>query len=123
MSECEQFEAHYPIGTRARLAYELLLQAGQSKCDVVRMGRQHIRKGVMTMRRQKTGVPSNVEITSRVQAAIDAIPESNYLTFRSGIRKLLPRLPECSSSSQQPQALLFDLRARRLSARGGMPLL
>ena len=40
-AECEQFEAFYPIGTRARLAYELLLQAGQSRCDVVRMGRQH----------------------------------------------------------------------------------
>jgi integrase len=81
MPECEQFEAHHPIGSRARLAYELLLQAGQSKCDVVRMGRQHIRKGMMTMRRQKTGVPFNVEITPRLQAAIDAMPASNHLTF------------------------------------------
>jgi hypothetical protein len=66
-SECEQFEEHHAVGTRARLAYELLLQAGQSKCDVVRMGRQHIRKGMMTMRRQKTGVPFNVEITPRLE--------------------------------------------------------
>ena len=79
--ECEQFEVHHAVGTRGRLAYELLLQAGQSKCDVVRMGRQHIRKGMMTMRRQKTGVPFNVEITPRLQAAINAVPESNYLTF------------------------------------------
>jgi integrase len=80
-SECEQFEAYYPVGSRARLAYELLLQAGQSKCDVVRMGRQHVRKGMMTMRRQKTGVPFNVEITPRLQEAIDAMPASNHLTF------------------------------------------
>jgi hypothetical protein len=52
-AECEQFEAHHAVGTRARLASELLLQAGQSKCDVVRMGRQHVRKGMMTMKRQK----------------------------------------------------------------------
>jgi integrase len=80
-SECEQFEAHHAVGTRARLAYELLLQAGQSKCDVVRMGRQHIRKGMMTMRRQKTGVPFNVEITPRLKEAIDTMPASNHLTF------------------------------------------
>jgi integrase len=81
VSECEQFEAHHAVGTRARLAYELLLQAGQSKCDVVRMGRQHVRKRMMTMRRQKTGVSFNVEITPRLQEAIDAMPASNHLTF------------------------------------------
>ncbi|WP_298106487.1 tyrosine-type recombinase/integrase [Bradyrhizobium sp.] len=80
-AECEQFEKHHAIGSRARLAYELLLQAGQSRCDVVRMGRQHIRDGMMTMGRQKTGVPFNVEIMPRLQAAIDAMPASNHLTF------------------------------------------
>ena len=65
----------------ARLAYELLLQAGQSRCDVVRMGRQHIRGGMMTMSRQKTGVPFNVEVMPRLQAAIDAMPASNHLAF------------------------------------------
>jgi site-specific recombinase XerD len=35
----------------------------------------------MTMRRQKTGVAFNVEITPRLQAAIDAMPASNHLTF------------------------------------------
>jgi integrase len=80
-SECEQFESHHAIGTRARLAYELLLQAGQSKCDVVRMGRQHVRRGMMTMSRQKTGTPFNVEITPRLQEAIDAMPATNRLTF------------------------------------------
>ncbi|MCW2227211.1 tyrosine-type recombinase/integrase [Bradyrhizobium elkanii] len=79
--ECEQFEQHHAIGTRARLAYELLLQAGQSRCDVVRMGRQHIRNGMMTMGRQKTGVPFNVEVMPRLQAAVDAMPASDHLTF------------------------------------------
>jgi integrase len=80
-AECEQFEAYYPIGTRSRLAYELLLQAGQSRCDVVRMGRQHIRKGLLSMRRQKTGVEFSVTVMPRLQAAIDAMPASDHLTF------------------------------------------
>jgi hypothetical protein len=60
----------YPFGTRAQLAYELLLQASQSRCDVVRMGRQHMRQGMMSMRRQKTDVPFNVTIMPRLQTGI-----------------------------------------------------
>ena len=36
----------------------------------------------MTMGRQKTGVPFNVEIMPRLQAAMDAMPASNHLTFQ-----------------------------------------
>jgi site-specific recombinase XerD len=36
---------------------------------------------MMTMRRQKTGVPFNIEITPRLKEAIDAMPASNQLTF------------------------------------------
>jgi site-specific recombinase XerD len=80
-NECAQYEEHYPFGTRARLAYELLLQASQSRCDVVRMGRQHIRQGMMSMRLQKTDVPFNVKVMPRLQEAIDAMPASDHLTF------------------------------------------
>lgn len=79
--ECEQFESCHPLGTRARLAYELLLQAGQSRCDVVRMGRQHVRNGQISMKRQKTDVPFYVEVMPRLQAAIDAMAVSDHLTF------------------------------------------
>lgn len=79
--ECALFEQAHPVGSRARLAYELLLQAGQSRCDVVRMGRQHIRAGQLSMRRKKTDVPFYVEVMPRLQEAIDAMPASNHLTF------------------------------------------
>ena len=79
--ECSQFEAHHPIGTRARLAYELLLQVGHSRCDVVRMGRQHVRDGTLSLRRQKTGVPFDVTVMPMLQAAIDAMLPSDHLTF------------------------------------------
>jgi site-specific recombinase XerD len=79
--ECQQYEAHHKFGTRERLAYELLLQAGQSRCDVVRMGRQHVRNGMMTMGRQKTGVVFNVQVTPSLQQAIDAMPACDHLTY------------------------------------------
>jgi integrase len=40
-----QFEAVYSIGTRARLAFALLLYTGQRRGDVIRLGRQHVRDG------------------------------------------------------------------------------
>jgi integrase len=37
-----RFEATHPIGTKARLAFALLLYSGQRRGDVVKLGRQHI---------------------------------------------------------------------------------
>jgi integrase len=80
--ECRQFEARHALGTRARLAFELLLQVGQSRCDVVRMGRQHVRNGTLALRRQKTGVAFEVPLMEVLRDAVDAMPpgEGN-LTF------------------------------------------
>jgi site-specific recombinase XerD len=79
--ECRLFEAGHKLGTRARLAFELLLQVGQSRCDVVRMGRQHVRKGKLALKRQKTGVAFEVDVMQPLQDAIDAMGPSDNLTF------------------------------------------
>jgi integrase len=74
------FEARHPIGTRERLALELLLCTAQRRSDVVRMGRQHIRNGAIEVRQQKTGTTLAIPIHPDLQAALDAMP-SNHLTF------------------------------------------
>ena len=79
--ECSKFEAHHAIGTRARLAYELLLQVGQSRCDIVRMGCQHVRNGTLSLQRQKTKVPFDVPVMPALQEAIDAMPAGDHLVF------------------------------------------
>lgn len=48
--EIATFEARHPVGTKARLALALLLWTGQRRGDVVRLGRQHLRDGIITMR-------------------------------------------------------------------------
>lgn len=45
IEEVEQFQAHHPIGTKAHLALSLLLFTGVRRGDVVRLGRQMIRRG------------------------------------------------------------------------------
>jgi|GraSoiStandDraft_41_1057321.scaffolds.fasta_scaffold97980_2 integrase len=54
-SEIAQFEHRHPVGSRARLAFALLLYTGQRRSDVVRMGHQHIKDGGICVRQQKTG--------------------------------------------------------------------
>ena len=53
--EIDQFESHHPVGSRARLAFALLLYTGQRRSDVVRMGRQHLSDNAICVRQVKTG--------------------------------------------------------------------
>jgi integrase len=48
--EIAQFEAHHPVGSKPRLALGLAIYTGQRRGDVIRLGRQHIRDGVLTLR-------------------------------------------------------------------------
>jgi integrase len=54
-AEIAEFKRHHPVGSRARLAFALLLYTGQRRSDVVRMGHQHINDGAICVRQQKTG--------------------------------------------------------------------
>lgn len=42
------FEAHHPIGSRARLAFGLLLYTAQRRGDVIRMGPQHLKADLLS---------------------------------------------------------------------------
>ena len=75
-----QFEAHHPIGSKARLALALLLYTAQRRGDVIKLGRQHIRDGEITVRQQKTGATLVIPVDPRLQAILDATP-SGHLTF------------------------------------------
>jgi integrase len=80
-AEIEQFEACWPIGTKPRLAFELLLYTAQRRSDVVRMGRQHLRPGgLIWVKQQKTGAELEIPIHPLLQQAIDGCPAEN-LTF------------------------------------------
>jgi integrase len=78
--EIAQFEAHHPIGSKARLALALLLYTAQRRSDVVKMGRQHVRGGVVHVRQQKTGTMLAIPVHPALQAVLDATP-SEHLTF------------------------------------------
>src|SRR5215831_10944016 len=78
--EITQFEAHHHIGTKPRLALALLLYTGERRSDVVKMGRQHIKDGVLTVKQQKTGKALAIPVHPDLQVVLDATP-SEHLTF------------------------------------------
>jgi integrase len=79
-AEIDTYQAHHPIGTTARLALALLLGTGQRRSDVVRMGRQHVISGSITIRQSKTGKRLVIPIIDELRAAIEALP-TDHLTF------------------------------------------
>jgi integrase len=74
------FETKHPIGTRERLAFALLLYTAQRRADVIKLGRQHLRDGLLHVRQSKTGKPLAIPLHTELRAALDATP-SEHLTF------------------------------------------
>ena len=96
------YEAHWPVGTKPRLALALLLYTGQRRSDVVRMGRQHVRDGAIEVRQVKTGtqllIPLHPALAGQIAAQTDRLtflmtdegvsarpytPNGFYMRFRS----------------------------------------
>lgn len=80
VEEVRKFEEKHPLGTKARLALALLLFTGQRRGDVVRMGRQHVRDGFLTVRQEKTGAALTLPLLPELQEVLDAGPLGN-MTF------------------------------------------
>jgi integrase len=86
--ECAIFEARWPLGTRERLAFDVLLYTGLRRGDAVRLGRPHVKNGIATIRtekhpKNKPGEIVMLPILPPLQASIDAGPCGD-LTFICG---------------------------------------
>jgi integrase len=80
------YEAAHSIGTKARLALALGLHTGQRRGDVIRMGRQHIRDGILHVRQEKTGIALDIPVHPELRAIIDATSGDHlsFLTTKAG---------------------------------------
>ena len=131
-----RFEAKHPIGTKARLAFAFLLYTGQRRGDVVRIGRQHVHNGVLTIDQGKTegGEEAHLEIPvhPKLHEIIDATPTVGVKTFlvthfgkpytRARIRQLVSRAMRRSRMSGRVGARLdarrpLDGSPRSVAAR------
>lgn len=78
----------WPSGSKPRLALELLLDTGQRKSDVIRMGRQPLglsgdrffAPALFSIRQQKTGMEVTVPVLPELQAELSQLAK-DHLTF------------------------------------------
>lgn len=56
------YQAKWPIGTRQRVWLDVLLCTGLRRGDAVRLGRQHVRDGVATIKTEKSGLTIEVNL-------------------------------------------------------------
>jgi integrase len=83
--EIAAFEATFAIGTRERLALALGLYTGQRRGDVIRMGRQHLRDGVVHVRQEKTSAVLVIPVHPELARVLAAVPPTQ-LTFIQTLR-------------------------------------
>lgn len=72
VEEVDQYRAAHPIGSQARLALELLLFTGLRRADAVKLGRQHVKDGVIRYRATKNGYDLEFRVLPPLAAAIEA---------------------------------------------------
>ena len=89
--ELEQYERRWPIGTRERVMFGVYCFTGLRRGDAARLGKQHIRNGVITIDTEKTGTRVTIPVLPELAEIIAAGPtgELSIIASKSGqpIRK------------------------------------
>ncbi|MFS0771089.1 tyrosine-type recombinase/integrase [Sphingomonas sp. 1P08PE] len=73
-AEIAQYRARHPLGSRARLAMELMLWTGQRRSDARTMGPADIVDGRIVVEQGKTGKTLGLAVAPRLLEAITAMP-------------------------------------------------
>ena len=82
--EIAKYEAKHPIGSRARLAMALVLNTALRGSDIVTLGPQHIRNGIITVRPRKTARSTGITLHIPVHPALADVlarTPTQHLTF------------------------------------------
>lgn len=79
-AEIVQFHRRHPVGTKPRLAMDLMLFTGQRRSDVVKAGRQHVDNGMISVTQEKTDERLWVPMHPDLVKSIAAGPAGN-MTF------------------------------------------
>lgn len=78
------YEGHWPLGTRQRVWLAVLLYTGLRRGDAVRIGKQHVRDGIATLRNEKTDMEVSIPLLPPLIEVLDAGPTGD-LAFICGV--------------------------------------
>lgn len=74
LEDVAMYRARWPLGTRQRVAFEVLFNTGLRRGDAVRLGRQHVRDGIAFIKAEKTGVDLTIPVSATLREAVEAGP-------------------------------------------------
>lgn len=77
--EIQQYRNYWQLGTQQRLVMEFALEAVSRRCEVLRLGPQHVKDGRIRIKRAKGSRDVNILVTSELQAACDAMPKGHAI--------------------------------------------
>jgi integrase len=78
--EIATYRSHWPLGTKQRTAFELFLNTGQRRSDVVRMTWSHITDRKIRVEQQKTGEKLVIPLHHELLAALEKA-ERTHITI------------------------------------------
>jgi integrase len=79
--EIAQYRQRHPLGTKARLALEIILWTGQRRDDARSFGPQHMQEGAIRYKQAKTKKVLWLPIAPELRAAIAAMPSVGISTY------------------------------------------
>jgi integrase len=127
-AEIAAYEAVWRIGTRERLAFDLLLYTGQRVGDVAAMGRCDLRNGAIHVRPEKTGDELVIPLHPNLIRSMKACPTKGLTLFGqangrpisgAGLSSVIERAARAAGLPAKcvPHGLR-KARMRRLAERG-----
>lgn len=75
VEEVRKYEERHPIGSKARLALALLIYTGQRRSDIVRLGKQHVSAGKLTLTQHKGRNQKPTKLTLPILPALSSVIE------------------------------------------------
>ncbi|MCW3796914.1 tyrosine-type recombinase/integrase [Sphingomonas sp. BN140010] len=78
-AEIAAYEARHPVGSKARLALDLMLWTGQRGGDARLMGPQHVRGKRLVVTQEKTGATVSLPVLAPLAASILAAPSGSLV--------------------------------------------
>ena len=79
--ELRQYERRHPVGTKARLALDLLLYTAQRRAHVVALGPAHMRDGRLSFTQSKTRAEIDIPVAEPLAVTIAATPMIGVKSF------------------------------------------
>ena len=86
MDDITAYRRRWPLGTRERLALEILINTGFRRGDAVRVGRQHLKNKVIHLTAGKNNVKLYIPVLPALAEALEAGPvgEMSFLASQYG---------------------------------------